>query len=281
EEAENVLSLRSTRLIGSTIVAVLGLLGPGALARAAAPCAGAASCPYGAVEVIGQRAEGTMRFPQAVAVGPSGDVYVADAQSHVIQRFSATGQFESEWGQAGTGLGEFGMISGLATDASGDVYVVDAGSGRIEKFDATGTPITQWGSPGSGLGQFDFGAGNLNEPAGGAVAVGGQYVYVADSRNDRIERFGLDGSGAVAFGSLGGGPGQFSHPRGVAATPSGVVVADDDNHRIQVLSADGTFVAQAGAFGTGPGQFEYPYGVGWIRPATCSCSTTTTGGRSS
>ncbi|MEA2266395.1 MAG: tripartite motif-containing protein 71, partial [Solirubrobacteraceae bacterium] len=62
------------------LVIVAGLFGavPG-LAQGAG-CPGASVCPYAGVSVIGQRAEGVFRFPQAVAIGPAGDVYVGDQQ---------------------------------------------------------------------------------------------------------------------------------------------------------------------------------------------------------
>jgi len=80
------------------------------------------------VTVLGQRAEGVLRFPEAIAVAPDGDVYVADQYSFVVQRFNASGAFVSEWGLAGSGAGEFGGIGGLAADGAGNVYVVDSAS---------------------------------------------------------------------------------------------------------------------------------------------------------
>jgi hypothetical protein len=64
--------------------ALASALAGGAAARAAAeacPGAGAGSCPYTTVRSIGQRAEGVLRFPEAVALDAQGDVFVADQLS--------------------------------------------------------------------------------------------------------------------------------------------------------------------------------------------------------
>ncbi|HLB20517.1 MAG TPA: hypothetical protein VK605_00285, partial [Solirubrobacteraceae bacterium] len=102
-----------------------------ALAEACAGV-GSAPCPYASAQIVGQRAEGVLRFPEAVALSAGGDVYVADQLSYAVQRFSATGAFETEWGSFGGGHGQFGPIGGLATDAAGDVYVVDSSHNRVE-----------------------------------------------------------------------------------------------------------------------------------------------------
>src|ERR1700743_3473699 len=99
----------------------------------ACPGAGAGACPYAGVQQIGRRAEGVLRFPEAVAIGPGGDVFVADQLSYTVQEFSPAGAFENEWGSFGGGHGQFGPIGGLAVDAAGDVYVVDSSHDRIEK----------------------------------------------------------------------------------------------------------------------------------------------------
>jgi DNA-binding beta-propeller fold protein YncE len=189
-------------------------------------------------------------------------VYVADQLSYVVRKFSSWGSFETEWGSYGGAPGQFGPIGGLATDAAGNVYVVDSSHNRIEKFDSDGEFITQWGQSGNALGQFHFGSSqNPSVPPGGGIAVAGNYVYVADTGNNRIERFNLEGGEAFEWGSPGSGPGEFSHPRGVAANASEVIVADDDNQRIDKFDPSGDFERAIGTQGQGPGQFEFPYGV--------------------
>ncbi len=252
------------RSLVSAVVVSCALAAIGAAHALAGVCAGSDGrpCPYAAVTIIGQRAEGVLRFPEAVAVDAQGNVYVADQLGYVVQKFTAGGTFETEWGSYGGGHGQFGPIAGLATDAAGDVYVVDSSHDRIEKFDPNGNFITSWGHLGSGLGEFKFGSSqNYTQPPGGGIAVAGGRVYVADSGNDRIERFNLEGGEAMQWGSYGSGPGQFSSPRGVAANESEVIVSDDDNHRIEKFNPNGVFEGAVGSYGSGPEQFGYPYGV--------------------
>jgi DNA-binding beta-propeller fold protein YncE len=236
----------------------------GSAAAGAAVCAGSDGrpCPYAAASIIGQRAEGMLRFPEAVAVDTAGNVYVADQLSYVVQKFTAAGTFETEWGSYGGGHGQFGPIGGIATDSAGNVYVVDSSHNRIEKFDPNGNFITAWGHRGGGLGQFSFGSSqNYTQPPGGGIAVAGNHVYVADSGNNRIERFDLEGGEAMQWGSRGSGAGQFTYPRGVAANENEVIVSDDDNHRIERFDPNGVFQASVGSYGSGPEQFGFPYGV--------------------
>ncbi len=226
------------------------------------PGVGAAPCPYTAVATIGNRAEGVLRFPEAVAIGPAGDIYVADQLSYTVEEFSAAGAFENQWGSFGGGHGQFGPIGGIATDPAGNVYVVDSSHDRIEKFSATGTFIKAWGRQGDEVGQFNFGSSqDFTKPPGGGIAVTASYVFVADSGNNRIERFNLEGGEGTAWGTKGAEPGQLQYPRGVAANASEVLVSDDDNHRIEEFNTEGAFEASTGTNGTGAGEFGFPYGV--------------------
>jgi DNA-binding beta-propeller fold protein YncE len=249
-------------IAAAIVAAAIAAVVPQSAAAEACPGSGTGPCAYSSVQVIGQRAEGLLRFPEAVAVDTQGDVYVADQLSYVVQKFSAAGAFETEWGSYGGGHGQFGPIGGLAVDAAGDVYVVDSSHNRIQKFGPNGEFISTWGKRGSELGEFNFGSSqNPSQPPGGGIAISGDHVYVADSANNRIERFNLEGGEATTWGSHGSAPGEFSYPRGVAANESEVIVSDDDNHRLEKFSPEGAFEAETGSAGDGPGQFGFPYGV--------------------
>jgi DNA-binding beta-propeller fold protein YncE len=104
--------------------------------------------------------------------------------------------------------------------------------------------------------------GQFNGPIDVATDSAG-YVYVADSGNNRIQKFLLANpcpagtqqvvSGVcfvTTWGSQGSGNGQFNHPSGVAVASSGrVYVSDQSNHRIQEFR----WVADVGGGTTGGG----------------------------
>ena len=167
-------------------------------AASAAPCPGAGDpCPYSAAVTIGSRAGGVLRFPQATAVGPDGAVYVADQYTHAIQVFTPDGRFLRELGSGLTSVGA------VAVGPAGVVYVAD-GSDRVDRYAPDGRLLGSFGRSGSGVGEFNFGTGGGNDSgAGGGLAVGAGSLWVADTRNDRIQRFNLDGSGASVVGRNG------------------------------------------------------------------------------
>jgi len=123
-------------------------------------------------------------------------------------------------------------------------------------------PDQFFGSSGAGLGQ-------LNNAHGIAVSPDGT-IYVADSSNNRIERFSSSGEYISSWGSyasLDSGEahgGTFNEPWGIAVGPDGsVYVADTWNYRIQKFSADGEFITMWGTGGQGetPDAFWGPRGI--------------------
>ena len=68
----------------------------------------------------------------------------------------------------------------------------------------------------------------------GVTIDGDGNVFAADFYNDRIQKFGADGTFLTTFGETGNGPGQFGKPIAVAVADDGAVfVADFANNRVQ------------------------------------------------
>jgi sugar lactone lactonase YvrE len=113
-------------------------------------------------------------------------------------------------------------------------------------------------------------AGYFQAPRSLAAAPDGT-IYVADSRNHRIQHLSADGSitlntwGTFADISKGDAPGgTFNEPWGVAVGPDGsVYVADTWNHRIQKFSPQGEFITMWGKNGLPdtPDGFYGPRGI--------------------
>jgi len=73
------------------------------------------------------------------------------------------------------------------------------------------------------------------------------YIYVADTGNNRIQKFAPDGVFLMKFGSEGSNPGQFKSPQGIYVDEDNHIwVADTGNKRIQEFKNDGTFVKSWG-----------------------------------
>ena len=65
-------------------------------------------------------------------------------------------------------------------------------------------------------------------------------LYVLDTGNHRIQKFGPDGKYLATYGRQGQGPGEFYYPAWLAIDAKGFIyVTDPNNQRIQVLTPDG------------------------------------------
>jgi NHL repeat/RTX calcium-binding nonapeptide repeat (4 copies)/Bacterial Ig-like domain len=176
---------------------------------------------------------------------------------------SASITFDLTWGSVGTGNSNFTLPTRVATDSSGNVYASDTGNHRIEKFNSTGGFLTKWGATDPLLGTpiAGTGDGEFTSPQGIATDSSSN-VYVADTNNNRIQKFNSTGGFLTKWGSLGTGNNQFNGPQGIATDSSdNVYVADTNNNRILKFNSTGTYITQWGGAGAGDGQFSLPSGV--------------------
>ncbi|MEK6273460.1 MAG: Ig-like domain-containing protein [Actinomycetota bacterium] len=174
---------------------------------------------------------------------------------------SASITFDLTWGSVGIGNGNFTLPTRVATDSSGNPYVSDTGNHRIQKFTTSGVFTTKWGATLLGVPIAGTGDGEFNLPSGVATDSSSN-VYVADTTNNRIQKFNSTGGFLTKWGSLGTGTSQFNGPQGIATdSSSNVYVADTTNNRIQKFNSTGTYITQWGSAGAGDGQFSLPSGV--------------------
>ena len=102
---------------------------------------GATSIDYRTIKHAGP----PFHFPTNVAVGPNGEVFIADGYGNArIHKFTAAGELLASWGEPGSGPGQFHVPHGIAVDSQGVVYVADRENDRLQRFDAAGNFLDEW-----------------------------------------------------------------------------------------------------------------------------------------
>lgn len=75
---------------------------------------------------------GWFRTPTSIAIGPQGEVFVADQENNRIQKFTADGRFLTAFDQPPRAPG-YG-VGAVAVTADGDVYVTDLADQHVERW---------------------------------------------------------------------------------------------------------------------------------------------------
>ncbi len=204
--------------------------------------------------------------PIGVAVGPAGEVYVADSTNRRVRRIDPAGGMATvaggyHGGFSGDGgpatAARFNTPRAVAVDAAGNLYVADTFNNRVRRIDPAGVISTIAGTGEAGY-SGDGGpakAARLNVPRAVAVDAAGN-LYVADTFNDRVRR--IDPAGVISTiagtGEAGysgdGGPAKaarLNSPRGIAVDAAGnLYVADTFNNRVRRIDPAGVISTIAG-----------------------------------
>jgi len=97
---------------------------------------------------------------------------------------------------------------------------------RIQKFSPTGESLGSWGKPGTGDGEFKAPLGVCTDSF--------NYVYIADTGNNRILKFDPNGKLISQWGQPGTGDGQMTAPCSIAVNGQGhVFIIEKQNQRFQ------------------------------------------------
>ena len=217
----------------------------------------------------GPRGEASMNSPLAIAVGPSGYIYVADTLNHVIRRVSPTGDTETiagtpgeygyENGNADTAL--FDSPAGIVVADDGRIFVADKGNhvirvienGEVRTFAGKFTleeldeddlqEPDEYEFEAAAIGGFNDGEAAyalFNHPRG--LALWGDYLIVADSANHSIRLISpedyvmtLAGTGMPGYLAEPGHPAPFSFPTDVYVHEGRLLIADTGNNKIRMI----------------------------------------------
>lgn len=134
------------------------------------------------VACFGEQGTGPLQFNRvrALAIGPDGNLYCADACNHRIQVLTPEGEFVRQFGEAGTGAGQMQYPYDLSFAPSGELYVAEYGNHRVQKFNTSGKSLGMWGRAGHQPGE-------LGNPWALAVDRLGR-VHIVDTENHRVQR---------------------------------------------------------------------------------------------
>lgn len=110
------------------------------------------------------RAAGPFNNVTAIALSPSGDLYITDGDRNArVHRYSRDGKLLASWGEPGSGPGQFHVPHAAVVAPDGKVYVCDRGNKRVQIFTADGKYLGEW----TGMG----GPGNIVRDADGVYYI--------------------------------------------------------------------------------------------------------------
>ncbi len=152
--------------------------------------------------------------PSGIAMGPDGNLYVADSSNHKIRRVTPAGVVTDVAGTNVAGFSngpaggaQFSSPFDVAVAANGDVFVADTGNRMIRRISAAGLVSTLAGSglnetvnPRNGIG------GAADIPGPNHLAISGNTLYVYDA-SGQIRAIDITTAAVTTFAGTPNNPG--------------------------------------------------------------------------
>ncbi len=153
---------------------------------------------------------GDFQSAHAVAIDQFGNVFVSDAGSSLLRKFSMKGELLAEVGGHGWGSTQFDQLRGIDASLGIAIYAADRGNRRVVRLDRD---LNVVGSLSGESGSADFGF-----PVD-VAASSFETLFILDSENSRVAAVNGFSSVAHTFGGIEAGPGRLHEP--VALTQVG------------------------------------------------------------
>ena len=180
--------------------------------------------------------------PSALALGPDGNLYVADTGNNRIRKITPDGKVSTVAGNGSAGYvdgpaaqAQFNGPIGLAVSVKGDIYVADTYNDVIRMITTEGevTTIAGGGIPGYADGEQK--AALFDTPSG-IIVVEDSSLIVADTGNQRLRKLSAEGN--VTTLTISGE--ELSRPVGLAFSHDHFLyVTELDESRVVQVAPDG------------------------------------------
>ena len=148
---------------------------------------------------------GGVDCPFGIAINHEGEMVLTECNGNCISVFSPNGKKLRQFGEIGSGYGEFFCPQGVTTDNQNNIYVADSGNHRIQKFSAQGQFLKA----------VDGESLKLNYPRDISFNPTNGRLYIAD--NNSIQVLNLDFASYNSFRKKGSNDSmEFIAPFGIA-----------------------------------------------------------------